>query len=303
MSGKHHSEQLKREVYALWKAGAGLSDIARDYGLPDTTVRGFIRQIQRLDAKNQHYEQAKKALPSGGVSFVAKEPSPQGSIVLAIPDLHCPFEHPDSLAFLLAVRDKYNPDTVICLGDEVDFHAFSRFPHDPDGFSVGHELSEAVKKLIPFYQAFPNVMVCESNHTVRGHKKAFESGLPASFLTHISRVLNAPDGWKWAHKWEVDGVIYIHGEGRSGFNAHVQFMRGYKQSVVIGHIHSFAAVSHEGGLFAVNSGCLIDSQAYCFRYAKNMPIPVNLGCSIIHHGKRAEFIPMQLEDGRWNGKL
>lgn len=36
---KHHSEQIKREVYNLWKAGAGLSDIARDYGLPDTTVR------------------------------------------------------------------------------------------------------------------------------------------------------------------------------------------------------------------------------------------------------------------------
>lgn len=234
----------------------------------------------------------------------ADKPAPsdnQGETVLVIPDLHCPFQHKDALAFLKAVKAKYKPTKFLCLGDEVDFHALSRFPADPDGLSPGHELSRAIEELIPFYLEFPEMMVCKSNHTVRGHKKAFENGLPQAFLTHISRVLNAPDGWVWASKWNIDDVLYIHGEGKSGYNAHIQFMRAYRRKVVIGHIHSYAAVSHEGDLFAVNSGCLIDKESYCFRYADHMPIEVSLGCTVVHGGKRAEFIPLVQEAGRWVG--
>ena len=42
--------------------------------------------------------------------------------VLALPDLHCPFEHRDALAFLKAVRKHYRTDTTVCLGDEADMH-------------------------------------------------------------------------------------------------------------------------------------------------------------------------------------
>lgn len=229
---------------------------------------------------------------------------PSGNTVLVIPDTHHPFEHPDALAFLVAVRTAYNTNMVIHMGDEVDWHSVSRWPTNPDGLSAGAELSKARERLVPWFKEFPNVKVCTSNHTVRPFKKMFESGLPAALMPTYSTMLQAPDGWEWADFWEVDGVRYIHGEGKSGFNAHIMFMRGYKQSVVIGHIHSYAAVSYEGNLFAVNSGCLIDPKAYAFAYAKHMPIHVNLGCSVVFGGKSAKFIPMHLDsNNRWTGEL
>lgn len=225
--------------------------------------------------------------------------------VLVIPDMHHPFCHQDTLSFLLAVQDKYNTDTVVCLGDEIDAHAFSKYPMDPDGYTAGKELSAAIETLQPFYKAFPNVLMCESNHTVRPWKKAFEAGLPQSFLPTYATIMKSPDGWIWQKRHEVDGVIYIHGDsGKSGFTAHINYMKAFKRSVVIGHIHSFAGVNYEGEHFGMNTGCLIDIEAYCFKYARGMPINVNLGCGVVIDGKEAYFVPMQLDgEGRWTGRL
>ena len=65
--------------------------------------------------------------------------------VLAIPDLHCPFQHPDAFRFLRAVKNKYKPNQVVCLGDEIDAHALGRWTTDADGYSPGHELELLLK--------------------------------------------------------------------------------------------------------------------------------------------------------------
>jgi hypothetical protein len=149
------------------------------------------------------------------------------------------------------------------------------------------------------------MLVCESNHTVRPWKQAFEAGLPAAFLPTISKAMQAPDGWTYKSRHMVDDVLYIHGDnGKSGQYAHVNYMKQRKGSVVIGHIHSYAGVNYEGNHFAMNTGCLIDKEAYCFKYAKNMLNNVNLGCGLVINGKSAHFIPMHLNDeGRWTGRL
>ena len=191
------------------------------------------------------------------------------------------------------------------MGDEIDAHALSKYPKDPDGMSAGKELKEAIGHLEAFYVAFPKVKVCESNHTIRGWKKGFEAGLPKAFLRTVETVLNAPDGWTWAGRHVIDDVVYMHGDsGCSGFTAHINYMRKLKKSCVIGHIHSYAGVNYEGHLFGMNAGCLIDVEAYCFKYAKGMPIPVSLGCGIIKGGKTAHFIPLHTDEhGRWTGEL
>lgn len=226
-------------------------------------------------------------------------------IVLAIPDMHHPFVHPDALAFLCFIRDKFKPDVVVCLGDELDAHAFSRYMPDPDGMTPGKELLAAIESLIPFYIEFPEVLVCESNHTIRPWKKAFEAGLPAAFLPSYSKVLNAPDGWVWKHRHEIDGVIYIHGDnGRSGAYAHQNYVKAFKRSVVIGHMHANAGVQYDGKLFGMNTGCLIDASAYAFKYARNHASEVNLGCGLVVNGETAHFLPMRTNDqGRWVGRL
>ena len=43
--------------------------------------------------------------------------------ILVIGDLHAPYEHPDTVSFLRAIKKKYKPTDVVQIGDEVDFHA------------------------------------------------------------------------------------------------------------------------------------------------------------------------------------
>ena len=84
--------------------------------------------------------------------------------LLVISDLHATYMHPDTLPFLRALKRKYSFDRVICIGDEVDFHALSFHDSDPDLPSAGEELTRAIKSLKPIYKMFPNVDVVESNH-------------------------------------------------------------------------------------------------------------------------------------------
>ena len=45
--------------------------------------------------------------------------------VLVISDMHLPFQHKDTFRFLQALKDKYKPSTVVCIGDECDKHSLS----------------------------------------------------------------------------------------------------------------------------------------------------------------------------------
>lgn len=229
------------------------------------------------------------------------------NVVLAIPDLHCPFEHKDSLSFLKAVQDKYKPNKIICLGDEIDAYALSTFEHGPDTYSAGHELEKAIKHLLPFYKQFPKVSVCTSNHTNRIVKRAFKAGLPAKFLKEFADILDAPKDWVWLDRWIVDDVVYEHGEGYSGAAAVKLIAKDNMKSTVFGHVHSYAGVQYISNpyeqFFGMNCGCLVDNDAYAFAYSKNMKSKPALGCGIIDRGI-PYFIPM-IEDRskRWIGRL
>jgi hypothetical protein len=228
-----------------------------------------------------------------------------GHTVLVIPDLHCPWENVDALAFLKAVKQRYKPDVIVSLGDEVDFYGMSRFTHDPDVANPGAELSEAVKHLIPFYQEFPNVLICQSNHTHRIHKKAADSGLPRESVRSIEEILKTPEGWIYKQCHRVDGVDYKHGTGKSGAQAHINHAKATGRSTCIGHIHAWGGVNYlRRGLFAANFGCLIDRDAPCFAYASEMDDNIVLGCGLVIGGKEAHFIVMHLdENNRWTGNL
>lgn len=307
MTGNSHPDELKNSVCERIHAGESKVAIERQTGVTTTTQLKWYRawcankEVKPVQSVFNRRDNALPPKPKAPSEILIRE----NVTVLAIPDLHCPFQHQDALAFLQEVRRAKQTNLTICLGDEIDAHAFSNYPMDPDGLTAGQELAKSIEHLVPFYREFPHVLVCESNHTVRPWKRGFEAGLPAAFLPTYSKILNAPDGWHWAPRWVIDNVLYLHGDnGKSGQYAHVNYMKAAKQSVVHGHIHSYAGVNYEGNHFAVNAGCLIDDEAYCFKYAKNMLTEVNLGCAVIYEGKYAEFIPMRLDaNKRWIGKL
>jgi predicted phosphodiesterase len=97
--------------------------------------------------------------------------------ILVIADTQHPFQHEDYLAFLKAVAKKFETNTVVHVGDEVDHHALSDFDKDPDGMSAGDELKKAIDELKPYYKAFPKMYLCESNHTSRIFRKAYKVGI------------------------------------------------------------------------------------------------------------------------------
>lgn len=227
--------------------------------------------------------------------------------VLVIPDMQIPFEHPDAMDFIREVRDEVNPDVIVNVGDEVDQMGLSRFDPDPEAPGPGPELRMAIEKLQPWYAEFPDMLLCESNHTARVYKKAFLAGIPEAYLRTVPEWLDAPEGWKWATWWEVDGVRYEHGDAQGGMYAARNLAMRNRKSTVIGHHHSHGAVFYMANddemIFGMNVGCLIDMNSIAFRYAKNAAYKPTLGCGLVIDGVPF-FIPMLVDDrGRWTWEL
>ena len=228
---------------------------------------------------------------------------PGKETVMIIPDLQCPFEHPDALAFACWARDKYNPTIIVNIGDEIDMHALSDYDHDPDGLSAGDELKKAIKHLSGWYREFPVTNVCTSNHTARIFRRAFKYGIPRAYLRDYADFMKAPEGWQWEDSFEIDGVLYIHGEGFSGATGATKAAHAFMQPTVIGHLHSHAGIQYYANkkelIYGFNTGCLIDVNAYAFNYGKLYPIKPVLGIGLVVKGV-PQFIPMLLDEkGMW----
>lgn len=233
------------------------------------------------------------------------------STVLAIPDMHLPFNHRDALPFLEAVtwEPKYAPDEVVCLGDIIDYHALSQYVSDPDGYSAGEEHKAAMRKIEDVYELFPEVKGCLGNHDIRAYKKAFNAGIPNGYLKDFNEIIGCPDGWQWADEWEIDGVLYHHGNGYTGVYATRQMLLSKMQSVVHGHTHSLAGVIHiqtseSHHVFGMNCGCLTDDDAYAAAYAKFARTKGSKGCGVIIDGVPF-WVPMLMNKSgkRWSGKI
>lgn len=225
------------------------------------------------------------------------------SKVLVISDTQEPFAHRDAIAFLKWVKKHESPDTVIHIGDELDMHALGDWDHDPDGYSAGHELKKGIERMQEYYDLFPKVSCCVSNHTSRPFRRAFKFGIPSAFLREYRDFLKAPRGWTWRDYWEVDGVRYEHGEGFSGPLGALKAAFKNGQPTVIGHLHSDAGILWSANerelIYGFNVGCLIDRHAYAFRYGRHMARKPILGVGIVEKGI-PRFLPMLLNSrGRW----
>lgn len=204
---------------------------------------------------------------------------------LIIGDLHAPYHHPAALDWLSDVARRVRPAYVVCIGDEIDAYAFSHFTRNPAMPSAREEMDRALTFLRSLYTLFPRVRVCHSNHTYRPYARALEAGLDDRFLRPIRAVLGAPRGWEWADRWDINGVLYIHGDGFSGEHAHTSAALQNRASTWIGHVHSLHAVQWLHGrsdaIFGAATGCLIDDTSLAFAYAKHSAKRPALGCGVM----------------------
>jgi len=154
---------------------------------------------------------------------------------------------------------------------------------------------------------FPNVKCCVSNHTARPFRRALKYGIPRDYLRSYGEFLGAPDGWEWADKWEIDGVLYEHGEGVSGAQAHLTAATQNMQSTVIGHIHTGAGVAYYANpkhlIFGMNVGWLGDKDAYSAAYGKSFRKKPIVSLGLVVRGV-PRVVPMPLNSrGRWTGEV
>src|SRR3546814_12766628 len=110
------------------------------------------------------------------------------------------------------------------------------------------------------------------NHSALPHRQATTAGIPKRFLKSYEEVWHAPQGWKWHVEIDIDHVRYIHGTGSSGQNGAINRATRYRQSTVIGHIHSHGSVAYHASendmIFGLNVGCGIDVRSDAVEYGK-----------------------------------
>jgi hypothetical protein len=227
--------------------------------------------------------------------------------ILVISDMHAPFQHPDTAAFLKALKAKYRPDTVVCIGDEQDMHDLSYHESNPDLYSAGDELKKAIKALQPIYKLFPDCYVLESNHGSLVLRKAMTAGLPTAVIKSYNEILQAPKGWKWTFDLILptpNGPVYFcHGKTSAAGRLASQ----YGMSCVQGHFHERAQIHYistpERLMFDAHTGCLANDKSLALQYNKiNTKRPV-VSTLVIVNGI-PHLVPMILaKGGRWTGRL
>jgi len=282
-----------------------MTKAAKTLGVDESTIRKAVKDKRRAvgfywkDHKDKisEYEISKPKLkrnynPEVGYLKGQNVIESKNGNVLIIGDTHFPFDQDGYLEHCKAVYKQFNCKTVVHIGDVIDNHAMSFHDTDPDGFGGGRELELAKTKLKDWYESFPNVFVCLGNHDNLSYRKAFRAGMPQGWIKEHSEVLESPPGWRFAERWVIDDVIYEHGIGSSGDMGATNRAKEARQSVVIGHSHSFAGVrylaSRKDIIFGMNVGCGIDEDAYAFVYAKYQPKRPTVACGVVlNYGSQA----------------
>lgn len=227
-------------------------------------------------------------------------------VIFVHADRHAPYEHQDNLAFVEAVVKKYSPTRAIDIGDEIDSHAMSFHPSDPDLPSAGDELKKAIEHMKPYYDLFPNMDVLHSNHGSMKARKAKFHGIPMKYLRSDREIIEAPEGWKWHKDLTITMVTgqkayFHHGLKKNGLSLAQQM----GMCVVQGHYHTTFDIQYGSSpsqlFWAMSVGCAIDDTQLAYEYNKiTMARPI-IGHGIIINGL-PKLLPIILnEKKRWTG--
>lgn len=291
--------ERKKIISLLEKYGWSITQSARAAGIPKTS---FLRAIQRFGITKGVLGKTESCIPKEQEltreEFTNGQDKKKKSRVLVIGDMHEPFSNRKYLEFVREVYNEFGCDQVVFIGDVVDNHAVSYHDHNPDGMSPGSELQQAKSKLQKWVSAFPKALVCIGNHDELLYRKAVTHGLPSEAFKGFNGIYGTPETWQWRLSWDIDNVLYQHGTGNSGENAHKSRALKNRQSTVIGHVHSHAGVAYMASekdlIFGMNVGCGIDIKSYAMVYGRNFVCRPTLGCGVVLEGKHAFFIPMDL---------
>jgi len=229
------------------------------------------------------------------------------SRILIIPDLHFPYCHKDALDFLYKANKLLNPSRIICLGDELDYHAMSFHDSDPDLDSAGKELALALGYIDTLHEIFPKMDLLHSNHGSMAYRKSKHNGIPRHLIKSYNDALCIPEqDWKWHERLIVElpngtNMCAVHSLGADSLRA----SQSLGMSLVQGHHHSSFEIRYWQNMsnlnFAITSGCLIDDNSMAFAYNKLQVKRPIMGATFIENSIPT-LIPMLVDsNNRWTG--
>ena len=287
----------KVKALEMAKEGKSWRRIAEHLDQPKSTVSDHLRRVFSQDVVDHKH--------SSDVYSVRKvDRQEDNSRILFISDMHIPYHHVDTIAFLKHLKAKYNPTRVICLGDELDKHALSYHDSDPDLPSAGDELKKSLPVIKELFEIFPTMDIIESNHGSLVWRKAKTFGIPKHYIKSYNDVLGVDGGWKWSFDLTVNlpngQKCYVHHGKTSNV---IQISQQMGMCAVQGHFHESFKIDYWGnptGLYwGMQCGCLIDDDSLAFNYNN-----VNIKRPLIGTGLVIDSMPvlepMVLDSsGRW----
>lgn len=249
----------------------GRQKISEKFLITEHEAKAYLAIAENIDQINT-FQKRIKTEPK----FTEKT---EGNRVLVIGDLHEPFTLDGYLEFCVSIKEKYQCNKIIFIGDIIDNHASSYHESDADGDSAGLELQKSKDKVAKWYEAFPIADICTGNHCSIALRKAQTSGLSSRWIKSLSEVLETPN-WTYSEDFVIDDVLYTHGIGRKArMRAKADMI-----SCAQGHYHSESYIEHFVGLsshvWAAQLGSGIDRKSYAMAYGKHFNKP-HINCLVV----------------------
>jgi len=228
--------------------------------------------------------------------------------VLVISDLHFPYHHNDTFPFLIKLKKVYQPDTIVMIGDEMDWHSINvshvinpDLPSPADELLGGRSLCKQLEKI------FPKMVLLESNHGSMVLRRAMAKGMSKFFLKDYNEILEVGRGWEWKEKHIIktdkNTILFAHQFCKDIGKA----VRETSMCCVQGHFHTVSETKMIGTDYSLNwgmsVGCLIDKKSLAMAYMKvNLSKPI-LSCGVVTDGI-PYIVPMVLnESGSWDKNI
>ena len=207
--------------------------------------------------------------------------------ILCIGDVHEPVSHPGYLSFCQDLYYQWDCDTVIFMGDIADFQAISFHANNPMCPSPIDEYVLTKQKIQKWCKAFPKAKLCIGNHDERVIRLAESVNIPPKFLRNFSEIWKTPD-WEWKYEHIIDDIYFFHGIGFGGIHPAYNAAGKLLMSTVMGHLHARSGIKWRANplrrIFAIDTGCGIDVDAYQFAYGKHIKERPILSAAVILDG-------------------
>lgn len=198
--------------------------------------------------------------------------------VLFIPDIHAPFQDEKAINALIAFAKYWKPETVIYLGDVIDFYAISSFVKDPArSLEVQDEIDSAIKVIAKINSAIngSQKFFIEGNHEFRLQKFLWSRASELSGLRNLTvpALLQLDSfGIKYVKEGRMKfrGMVIKHGDIVRKFGAYTAKgeFEATGMSGISGHTHRLAVypqTNESGSYMWMECGCLCKLNAEYLR--------------------------------------